>query len=159
MNKRTKVVLGVSAATVLLASAGAAVAHRGDWNGKNVRGEMVFEMLDANKDGKVTREEAETYRDQRIQQFDADKDGELNKAEYTAMVQDMMKKFIEERFDRQDADGSGTVNKTELTGRMDRMFDHLDKNGDGAVERTELRGRGHHDGGKHGGGTHRDGKG
>ena len=148
MMKRTKVLLAVSAVTVLVGAAGGAVADKA---GKYNRGEAIFTKLDADKDGKVTRAEAEAYRDQQIVQFDADKDGELNQAEYTAMVNAMMADRLQKRFERKDTDNSGTLNKDELSARIDRMFEHLDQNKDGAVEKTELKGmkrHGHRDGGK-----------
>lgn len=151
MMNRTKVLLAVSAATVLIGAASGAVAHRNDWDGhRSQRGAAMFEKLDADNDGKVTRAEAEAYRNRQIAAFDQDKDGALNQAEYTAMVQAMMAERTQRRFERQDKDSDGKLTPAEMSERMDRMFEHMDENGDGAIERGEMGKPGH--GMKHGGG-------
>jgi Ca2+-binding EF-hand superfamily protein len=153
MMNRTKILLAVSAATVLIGAAGGAVAHRSDWHGdRSQRGAMMFERLDTDNDGKVTRAEAEAYRDSKITEFDKDNDGALNQAEYTAMMQSMMAEHMQRRFERRDADGDGKLSPSEMSSRMDRMFKHMDENGDGAIERSEMGNRGH--GMKRGGAWH-----
>ena len=159
MNIRTKIVLTTSAAIVMFGAASAAVAHRSgdkDKGERHSRGEMMFEMLDADKDGKVTRAEAEGFRDQKLVEFDVDKDGALNQAEYTAMVNAMMADHIKRRFERQDADKDGKLDKTEVAGRMAKMFDWMDTNDDGAIDRDEMDKHRRHHGGRHGDGKDHD---
>ncbi len=144
MHMRTKIIMAASAATIFLGAAAGAVAHRSDRSaGMQERGDMMFDRLDTNKDGKITRAEADAYRDQQFVEFDANKDGDLNLAEYTAMVNAIMAERIQRRFERQDSDNNGSLNKHELSDRLTRMFDYMDRNGDGAVERDEVR-RGRH---------------
>ena len=143
MNKRTKIILAASAGIVLLGAASGAVAHRSDKHEgmrgeRGQRGEMMFKKLDADKDGKVTKAEAEAFRGQKLTEFDADKSGELNQAEYVAMVQAFMADHIKRRFERHDEDKNGSLNKAEMSGRIMHMFDRLDANSDGAVDREAV---------------------
>lgn len=157
MNTRSRILLATCAGIVMLGAAGGAVAHRdGDDGSRMNRGKAMMEMLDANKDGKITRVEAEAFRDQKLVEFDADKDGALNQSEYVAMVNAMMADHIKRRFQREDANNSGTLDKAEMSGRIDHMFERMDANQDGVVDSEEMSKRRHHDG-MHGKG-HDDGK-
>jgi Ca2+-binding EF-hand superfamily protein len=135
---RTKILLASSATAILLGTATGAIAERrGPGPGSM---DSMFEQLDADGNGKVTREEATAFRDQKFTEFDQDGSGELNFNEYSAMIASLQKDRLRSGFDRQDADKDGGLSKEELASRLDRMFSWMDKNDDGAVERTEMRG-------------------
>lgn len=149
MNTRSKIVLATCAGIVMLGAAGGAVAHRDGGDGdrdRQYRGQAMMEMLDVNKDGKITKAEAEAFRDQKLAEFDADKDGALSQSEYVAMVNSMMADRIKRRFQREDVNNSGTLDKTEISGRIDHMFERMDANKDGVVDSEEMAKHRHHDG-------------
>jgi Ca2+-binding EF-hand superfamily protein len=139
MFTRTHVLLASAAGIVLLGATGAALADRDERHGAmSMHGEMMMEMLDTDGDGKVSRAEAETFRDARFATFDKDGNGELSFVEYTAMMAAMREEMMQRRFARHDADNSGGISKAEMSSRMDRMFEMMDRNDDGAIERGEM---------------------
>ena len=101
---------------------------------------------DANQDGVVSREEAQS--NPRLEgQFDAadaNKDGQLDTAEmeaYRATVRAEARARAQERWTAADKDGDGALSREEAQASMPRMaenFDKLDANGDGRVERGEM---------------------
>ena len=103
--------------------------------------------MDANKDGFVTREEAQSF-PMLSAQFDAvdtNKDGKLDTAEMDAHRQAMhgqMRAHGEERWKAADTDGDGAISRDEAKVAMPRLFaefDKLDANNDGKVTRDEMR--------------------
>jgi len=92
-------ILGALAATLSFASA-QEKPKRGD--GPPVPPE-VLEKFDADKDGKLSKEEREAARAAREKEFDKDGDGKLNDEERKAMREDGHKKLLE-KFDT-DKDG------------------------------------------------------
>lgn len=121
---------------------GLSLAHARGFDGAG-----MFERLDRNGDGEITRAEIEAARAQRIEAYDIDNDGELDRREYTEMVLDQARDRANTRFDRLDDDNDGFIGVREMTARFDRMIERLDKNGDGALSRAELRGLRHDRGG------------
>ncbi len=69
----------------------------------------VLEKFDADKDGKLNKEEREAARAAREKEFDKDGDGKLNDEEKKAMREDGHKKMIA-RFDK---DGDGKLSDEE----------------------------------------------
>ena len=90
MNKRTKILVGCGLLGVGMLAGSFVLAQRpgGDTGGQS-DDETVTRMMqfDANKDGKLTREEVTDERLTRLfDHADADKDGTVTKAELTALV-------------------------------------------------------------------------
>lgn len=69
----------------------------------------ILEKFDADKDGKLSKEEREAARAAREKEFDKDGDGKLNDEERKALQQDNRKRFIA-RFDK---DGDGKLSDEE----------------------------------------------
>ena len=101
---------------------------------------------DANQDGVVSREEAQSN-PRLAGQFDtadANKDGQLDTAEmeaYRATVRAEARARAQERLTAADKDGDGALSREEAQASMPRMaenFDQLDANRDGRAERSEM---------------------
>lgn len=103
-----------------------------------------FATVDADKDGKITKEELMAYRQSRLAGTDADGDGLISAEELAAHMKSEMAARIDERAKArvaaQDVNGDGKLSAEELVARPMpmRMFDRLDADGDGAVSEDEL---------------------
>lgn len=155
-----------SIATIALAQTGAAARP----------GMFVFDEVDANADGKVTKEELAAHRNAMIAAMDTDKDGTLSEAELLAAHQKRKAekeaareaRMVGRMIERLDANKDGVLSVTEMTlpqNRAERMFDRADADGDGVISRDEaqaIRDRmahrddrhGDDDGGRHKGRKH-----
>ena len=103
--------------------------------------------MDANNDGFVTREEAQSY-PMLSAQFDAtdtNKDGKLDRAEmdaHRAAMHGQMRAHGKERWKSADTDGDAAISRDEAKVAMPRLaaeFDKVDADGDGKVTREEMR--------------------
>lgn len=103
-----------------------------------------FDAIDADKDGKITKEELAAHRAARVTAADADKDGKLSAEELAAMSLVQMQARAQERATRMiaamDADGDKMLSAAELVAGHNPMpmLDRLDADGDGAVSKEEL---------------------
>lgn len=123
--------------------------HHGDMRG-GFAGRM-FDELDADDDGKVTKEEVAAKRAERFTAIDANGDGEVSLAEIAALEEAAREARRNLRAARRigsargfvaaDADGNGTISADEFAAMPQRMFDRFDSDGDGAVSKDELRDR------------------
>lgn len=126
---------------LLVASAGVAVAAMGGGHHGPRAGQM-FEMMDLNKDGEITKEEAETAGAQRFSEADADGDGFISPEEMQARMAARIEDRQKALFEHKDTDKDGRLSQEEMTGgeggkRLERMFDRLDANDDGKITRAE----------------------
>ena len=145
----------------------AAIAGRGDDIGPLQ--DLNFEILDADKDGKVTKAEVDAATAARIKAGDTNADGKLSAEELAAMQIKAMTERATQRaakmIEKLDTDGDKMLSDVEIAagkGRAD-MFEKIDADGDGAITKVEAddararmheRGRGR--GGKHGRGDRGD---
>lgn len=148
------------AALVAIAWGGAALADR--WSGwapaggpmGGMLGRMMFDQLDADGDGRVSRAEMEAYRAARLQNADKNGDGRLDQQEFEAFWLEVTRPARIRAFQFFDADADGVVTAAELQRPSDRMFARMDRDGDGFLvpmnpaerermrDRREDRGRG-----------------
>jgi Ca2+-binding EF-hand superfamily protein len=142
MNK-LRTIATVTGSLVGLSLAGLALAGQGGGHhGHHGRaggalGAHFFERLDTNKDGQLTRAEAEGEAQRLFERLDASKDGELTRPEADEGMRAVAQEEIEARFKALDTNGDGRVTADESK-LPARFFDHLDKNDDQAVTREEL---------------------
>jgi Ca2+-binding EF-hand superfamily protein len=123
--------------------ASAATAQTGGWQSGAQPGPH---SVDVNKDGIVTREEAQSL-PRLSADFDAadtNKDGQLDAAEMNAHRERMkveMRAKAEERWKAADTDGDGALSRAEAEASMPHMaqrFETFDANADGKVSRDEM---------------------
>jgi Ca2+-binding EF-hand superfamily protein len=101
---------------------------------------------DANRDGVISREEAQSI-PRLAGQFDtadANKDGQIDAAEmeaYRTTVRTEARSRAQARWKAADKDGDGALSRAEAEASMPRLaenFDRFDANGDGRLERSEM---------------------
>jgi hypothetical protein len=108
---------------------------------------MMFDQLDADGDGRVSRAEMEAYRAERLRSADKNGDGRLDPQEFETFWLEVTRPMRIRAFQFLDADGDGVVGAAELQRASDRMFMRMDRDGDGyltpmtAAERERLRER------------------
>lgn len=148
MNK--KVTAGILAGVVAAVAIGAAVPTfaRGE-GGMHFGGPRInFTELDANGDGKITRDEFEARRAAEFAATDADGDGNISREELVAHIvaraTDRAEGMADRMMEHRDANADGVLSADEMAGddrqqaRLDRMFERFDDDGDGALSQAEL---------------------
>lgn len=105
---------------------------------KDPRIDLIFNELDANKDGKVTKEEREAFRRDQFRTADSNKNGALDSAEMASHMRARSKQRIEKRFAAFDANKDGRLTLDEFPGRAKRRMWRADANTDGAVTKAEM---------------------
>ena len=99
--------------------------------------------IDADKDGKISKDEMAGFRAARVAAVDANSDGKLSVDEIAAMQLKAMEKaastMAQRMMDRLDSDGDKMLSAAEM---MDRpmpadFFDRLDTNHDGFIDQAE----------------------
>jgi Ca2+-binding EF-hand superfamily protein len=98
----------------------------------------LFERMDTNKDGKITRDEARQAGERMFQQMDQDKNGSVTPAEAEAGMKALKAEKMEERFSALDLNKDGRISADESKMPPQR-FARIDANNDGALTREELR--------------------
>lgn len=138
---RTKTLMIVGTAVIILAGA-AAMAHSRGGPGGGERGAIFFERFDIDGDGSVTAVEFKEAREGYRERYDADGDGALNIEEFEALITaEMVRQRAQRQFGRLDADGDGLITTEEADLAAERMLERIDANGDGVVTQDELRDR------------------
>ena len=100
--------------------------------------------MDADKDGKVSKDEIAAYRKAQAAAIDTNADGKLSVDELAAMhlkqMTDAAKTMAQKMVDRMDTDGDGMLSASELVAQPmpTDLFDKLDTNKDGFVDQAEL---------------------
>ncbi|HTN77178.1 MAG TPA: EF-hand domain-containing protein, partial [Pirellulaceae bacterium] len=108
----------------------------------------LFNKLDKNQDGVVAPDEVEGEGkglfERMLRNADANKDGKLSKDEFAKGLQarpapeNAARPGIEEILTRIDKNGDGKVSKDEAPERLAAGFERLDTNGDGTLDKAEL---------------------
>lgn len=103
------------------------------------RVQHMLERFDANKDGKITREEVEAARKAHFGEFDTDKDGALSQGEFRSMMAARQDERAARAFARMDSNKDGKIEFGEQGHSPAHMIGRLDADWDGVVTAEELR--------------------
>ena len=134
----------VALATMVLAATGAvALAEQAKNTTAPARSQKMMARLDTDKDGRITREEAEASRKKMFARLDRNSDGvvdgqEIDRARQAIIDRaTMMETRLSMQWRRMDKDGDGKVSADEFEART-VMFDLADRNGDGVINADEI---------------------
>ncbi len=108
----------------------------------------MFQMMDGNKDGRLTAEEHAAGARQMFEGMDADRDGKVTAAEMDAFKAQMGKDkgkhagkgemSSAEKIKEIDTNSDGMLTAEEHAAGARRMFDRMDTNSDGYLVKSEL---------------------
>lgn len=99
----------------------------------------LIEFYDQDGDDKVTQDEIDKVRADRLAAFDSDGNGVLSLEEYEALWLDAMRKRMVDRFQSHDDDGDGQVSVGEFSEGTSRLVMRHDRNDDGAISLEDMR--------------------
>lgn len=99
--------------------------------GPGMMGTMLLDQFDADGDGKVSRAEVDAFRKARLESADRNRDGRLDQVEFETLWLEVTRPMRIRAFQMLDADGDGIVTAVELERPVNRMFARMDRDGDG----------------------------
>lgn len=106
--------------------------------GAAAQSEQMLRQLDRNRDGFISRDEADAFRGGRFDELDVDGDGAVSRREMMDRLQRRMEREFDQRFNSFDADRDGRIDRREYRGKKDR-FERLDRDRDGLISPRELK--------------------
>ena len=110
-----------------------------DGNGNRV--EKVFNATDDNGDGKITRDEAREYADEKFKGLDTNGDKVLDEKELEEEINEKLEATAKARLALLDRDNDGKVSREEMPPPLLPRFEKLDTNGDGFISLEDMRER------------------
>lgn len=140
-NRVTRATLTASLLGLALASTAAAQQDKRPPSAEGaVRSAMAdhfFERMDTDKDGRVTRAEAEAIERQLFDRIDANKDGAITRQESEEGTRALRAKELEMRFKALDGNADGRLTQPESK-LPPAIFDRLDQDKDHALTQAEF---------------------
>ena len=127
----------VALATMVLATAAFAA------NAQPVSGNVLTDLIDTDRDGGITRQEAAAARQHVFERFDRNGDGTVDEAKVETVRQAIYDRaaaadaWVAIRWSRLDGDGDGKVSAAEFQASSS-AFSLADRNGDGVVAPDEI---------------------
>ncbi len=134
--KRLTFATGIALCAVALAGTVAVAKQRSGHGGEPI----LFEQLDENGDGQITRDEMEAMRAIGFARADADGDGTISLEEMQAHGAERARERAERVMERLDSNADGVLSSDELPSddRASRRFDRVDTNDDGTISKAEF---------------------
>lgn len=126
----------ISALLALLVVSGTALGQSEAPQGKRDRQARQRVKRDTDGDGKLSRSEW-SRKPEVFDRLDSDKDGFLTRDELRAGRSKRSSQRLERRAQKLDRNNDGTITRDEWPGQSER-FDRLDRNHDGVVTRDEI---------------------
>jgi len=142
MKTATKLLLVSSALVALVGTAAIAGHHKGGHDRDGSRAERMMERLDADKDGRVTRDEMVAAATQRFTARDKDGDGVISAEDRKAFRAERRAERRATRFDTIDADSDGMISKEEFTAFQPEQRARGERRGERRAMRGKRRGDG-----------------
>ncbi len=106
-----KKLLALTAVAVMFGAPASYAMEKGGHEGHHPKGGMMFEKLDLNNDGEITREEFMSFHETKFTEMDADNSGVVSKDEAEAMKAKWKEKMSERRAEHKKA-GDHDVEKS-----------------------------------------------
>lgn len=105
-------------------------------------GERMFQRLDTDENGEISRQEIDAAHDALRAAMDSDGDGHISRQERRAHFRQVQDERRQEAFSRLDTDSDGAIGLAEFQARAQeraaRQFARLDSDGDGVLDQKEL---------------------
>ncbi len=98
--------------------------------------EEFFNKMDANNDGKVSKEEFTKAAEERFARFDGNKDGALEKSDVPEKIRERMKQ--KGRQHQGGTNGDKKITKEAFMQMNAKRFEKMDANHDGFIEKSEF---------------------
>jgi len=127
----------VMAGAAALVAAGVSLAQANEPNMPT--GERAFNILDGNKDGKITLDEIRPKAERRVLRLDADSDGTVTAAEIDTYLTKGLERRKTRLLSRLDADKDGKITQDEVDRFIEALFNDADSDHDGGVTLAEAR--------------------
>ncbi len=102
----------------------------------------LLQGADANKDGIITLDEVLAAADTRFLQFDRNKDGVIDKADFDQLRKEMVEYRVKRFIHHFGADKDGKVTREQFNAKAAERFAQMDLNNDGTISREERPGGG-----------------
>jgi Ca2+-binding EF-hand superfamily protein len=147
MNFRTDRCFGFGVASLAGLLFAATPALAGGDKGEHHKGMAGMEMMDANGDGQVSRDEHTLAAKKMFDTMDADKDGKVTATEMEAAHAQIAGKDAKkmkghmtaaDKIKKVDANGDGMLSVAEHGTGADTMFDKMDTDKNGSLSKAEL---------------------
>jgi len=136
MSKKLKFSVALLA---LLSIGNTAIAK--NFNSMKILNPPIFENLDINNDGKISKKEIEKQRDFMVQSMDLNGDKMVSTQELIKRHAKRADFFAKRMIKKLDSNGDGSLSFSELKKsqqwKLERMFYRLDKNNDGFISKEE----------------------
>nr|WP_321458163.1 hypothetical protein [uncultured Cohaesibacter sp.] len=105
--------------------------------GPHFGGAMMLQQFDANKDGVLTKAEVNDGFDKKVAENDKDGDSAINLEEFKAEWLKMTQNRMARGFQFMDTNADGKITPAELKAHADQMFAFMDSNNDGKLDQND----------------------
>lgn len=101
--------------------------------------ESMMRFMDPDGSGKIDIKQVEARLNEQFAKHDANKDGKLSVDEFQTFWNEHTRIMAVRKFQRHDVDGKGYLTPEDLTNHVKQRLSWKDANGDGIIEQSEMR--------------------